>query len=65
MLFRSNDNIKGNAWGVVNALTERLDYYRTARKGNGENLAFSASGFDPVITAEKNSIVKKVLSLTA
>jgi len=60
----TNANIKGTAWGVVNALTERLDYYRTARKG-GESLAYSASGFDPVITAEKNKIVKQVLSLTA
>jgi phage/plasmid-like protein (TIGR03299 family) len=60
----TNANIKGNAWGVVNALTERLDYYRTFRKGNGESLIYSASGFDPVITAEKNSIVKKVLALT-
>ena len=60
----TNANIKGTAWGVVNALTERLDYFRTARKG-GENLIYSASGFDPVITAEKNSIVKKVLALTA
>jgi phage/plasmid-like protein (TIGR03299 family) len=61
----TNANIKGTAWGVVNALTERLDYYRTARKGNGESLAYSASGFDPVITAEKNKIVKQVLQLTA
>jgi phage/plasmid-like protein (TIGR03299 family) len=61
----TNANIKGTAWGVVNALTERLDYYRTARKGNGESLAYSASGFDPVLTAEKNKIVKQVLALTA
>jgi phage/plasmid-like protein (TIGR03299 family) len=61
----TNANIKGTAWGVVNALTERLDYFRTARKANGESLAYSASGFDPVITAEKNKIVKQVLSLTA
>lgn len=61
----TNANIKGTAWGVVNALTERLDYFRTARKNGGESLAYSASGFDPVITAEKNSIVKKVLALTA
>jgi phage/plasmid-like protein (TIGR03299 family) len=60
----TNANIKGTAWGVVNALTERLDYFRTARKG-GESLVYSASGFDPVITAEKNKIVKQVLSLTA
>lgn len=55
-------NIKGTAWGVVNALTERLDYFRTGR-GNSENLLASASGFDPVITAEKNKIVKQVMSL--
>jgi phage/plasmid-like protein (TIGR03299 family) len=61
----TNANIKGTAWGVVNALTERLDYYRTARKGTNESLVYSASGFDPVITAEKNKIVKQVLSLTA
>ncbi len=58
----TNENIKGTAWGVVNALTERLDYYRTARKG-GESLLQGASGFDPVVTAEKNKIVKQVLAL--
>ena len=60
----TNTNIKGTAWGVVNALTERLDYYRTARKGSGESLMAGASGFDPVLTAEKNKIVKQVLALT-
>jgi phage/plasmid-like protein (TIGR03299 family) len=60
----TNANIKGTAWGVVNALTERLDYFRTARKGSSESLMASASGFDPVITAEKNKIVKQVFALT-
>lgn len=60
----TNANIKGNAWGVVNALTERLDYYRTARK-DGNSLMAGASGFDAVVTAEKNKIVKQVLALTA
>ena len=55
-------NIKGTAWGVVNALTERLDYFRTAR-GNSNSLMAGASGFDPVLTAEKNKIVKQVLAL--
>lgn len=59
----TNANIKGTAWGVVNALTERLDYYRSGR-GGSENLLASASGFDPVLTAEKNKIVKQVLALT-
>ena len=58
MLFRS-------AWGALNALTERLDYFRTARKGNGESLMAGASGFDPVLTAEKNKIKKAILELTA
>ena len=57
-----NANIKNTAWGVVNTLTERLDYHRTARKG-GDSLMAGASGFDPVVTAEKNKIVKQVLSL--
>ena len=55
-------NIKGTAWGVVNALTERLDYYRTAR-GKSDSLMAGASGFDPVLTAEKNKIVKQVMAL--
>jgi len=59
----TNANIKGTAWGVVNALTERLDYFRTARKGNSNSLMAGASGFDPVVTAEKNKIVKQVLAL--
>jgi len=58
----TNANIKGTAWGVVNALTERLDYYRTARKA-GDSLMAGASGFDPVVTADKNKIVKQVLAL--
>ena len=57
-----NANIKNTAWGVVNTLTERLDYHRTARKG-GDSLMAGASGFDPVVTAEKNKIVKQVLAL--
>ena len=60
----TNANIKGTAWGALNALTERLDYFRTARKG-GESLAAGASGFDPVLTAEKNKIKKAILELTA
>ena len=60
----TNANIKGTAWGVVNALTERLDYFRTQRKA-GDSLMAGASGFDPVLTAEKNKIVKQVLALTA
>jgi phage/plasmid-like protein (TIGR03299 family) len=59
-----NANIKGTAWSVLNTLTERLDYHRTARKG-GDSLMAGASGFDPVVTAEKNKLMKQILSLTA
>ena len=59
----TNAGIKGTKWGALNALTERLDYFRSARKGNTESLNASASGFDPVITAEKNKILKAVVSL--
>jgi phage/plasmid-like protein (TIGR03299 family) len=59
----TNATIKGTAWGAFNALTERLDYFRSSRKGSNESLMASASGFDPVITAEKNKILKAVKSL--
>jgi phage/plasmid-like protein (TIGR03299 family) len=58
-----NANIKGTAWGVVNALGERLDYHRIVRKGNTENSMAGASGFDPLVTAEKNKIVQVVKQL--
>jgi hypothetical protein len=55
-----NNTITGTAWGVANALTERLDWYRTARGGKNESILAGASGFDPVINAEKNRIFKAV-----
>ena len=55
----TNATIKGTKWGAFNAITERLDYYRTGR-GNSETLMAGASGFDPVLTAEKNRIKKLV-----
>ena len=59
----TNSAIKGTGWGAFNALTERLDYYRTARTGNTESLNAGASGFDPILTAEKNKILKAVKAL--
>ena len=56
----TNATIKGTKWGAFNALTERLDYFRSGR-GNSETLMAGASGFDPIITAEKNKI-KKLIS---
>jgi phage/plasmid-like protein (TIGR03299 family) len=64
-IFMSDTNsmINNTAWGAFNTLTERLDWYRPARGGNNEGILASASGFDPVINAEKNkllSIVKEI-----
>ena len=60
-----NGMIAGTAWGAFNALTERIDWYRSARGGSNESILAGASGFDPVITAEKNKIKKAILELTA
>ena len=46
-------NIQGTAWGVLNAMTERLDYFRKSG-------ASAAAGFDPNVTAEKADILEKV-----
>ena len=57
----TNTNIKGTKWGAFNALTERLDYFRSTR-GKSDSKWASASGFDPIITAEKNKILQVVKS---
>ena len=61
-----NGMIANTAWGAFNALTERLDWYRSARGGNNESILAAASGFDATITAEKNrllGIVRNTMSL--
>lgn len=55
-----NNTISGTAWGAFNALTERLDWYRNARGGSNESILASASGFDPMVNAEKNRLLKLV-----
>jgi phage/plasmid-like protein (TIGR03299 family) len=60
-----NDTIAGTAWGAYNALTERLDWHRSARGGSNESIYASASGFDPVINAEKNRLMKVVQGVMA
>jgi phage/plasmid-like protein (TIGR03299 family) len=57
-----NDTIAGTAWGALNALTERLDWHRAGRKGKTESILAGASGFDPVVNAEKNRLLKVVQS---
>jgi hypothetical protein len=56
-------SLAGTAAGALNALTERIDWYRMPRGGNVDNLFISASGFDPVVNTEKNRIRKAVLAL--
>ena len=61
-----NGMIANTAWGAFNALTERLDWHRSARGNSNESLLAAASGFDATITAEKNrllGIVKNTLEL--
>ncbi len=55
-----NNTIAGTAWGALNGLTERLDWYRNGRGGSNESILASASGFDPMINAEKNRLMKIV-----
>jgi phage/plasmid-like protein (TIGR03299 family) len=57
-----NNTISGTAWGAFNALTERLDWYRSGRGGSNESILASASGFDPMVNAEKNRLMKIVQS---
>jgi len=57
-----NNTISGTAWGAFNALTERLDWYRSGRGGDNESILAAASGFDPVTTAEKNRLLQLVLA---
>ena len=60
-----NGMIAGSAWGAFNALTERLDWHRSARGGNNESILAAASGFDATITAEKNRLLKVVKDVLA
>ena len=55
-----NHMIAGTAWGALNAMTERLDWHRSARGENTESMLASASGFDVATNAEKNRLLKVV-----
>lgn len=59
-----NNMIAGTAWGALNGITERLDWYRNGRNGNNESVLASASGFDAQMNAEKNRILKTVQQMT-
>ncbi|UMO76194.1 hypothetical protein SEA_TOMAS_258 [Streptomyces phage Tomas] len=62
---KTTQSLAGTMAGALNALTERIDWYRMPRKGEVDNLFIAASGFDPVVNAEKNKIRKAVLALAA
>lgn len=55
-----NHMIAGTAWGALNAMTERLDWYRSARGENTESMLANASGFDVATNAEKNRLLQVV-----
>lgn len=59
----TTDGIRGTAWGLLNTMTEELDWYRKPRMGNAESTLVAASGFDPVSNAKRNEIRKAVLTL--
>jgi E3 ubiquitin-protein ligase DOA10 len=61
----TQENIKGTAWGVFNALTERLDYFRGERKAknSNQNRLINASGFDAMTNAERNKLFRQVKEL--
>ncbi|QGH76512.1 hypothetical protein SEA_DAUBENSKI_246 [Streptomyces phage Daubenski] len=62
---KTTQSLGGTMAGALNALTERIDWYRMPRGGNVDNLFIAASGFDPVVNVEKNRIRKAVLALAS
>lgn len=61
----TNTTIRGTAWGAYSALTERIDWYRKARGGDGATLAIAASGLAGPAQDEKSRIRKVVVDYAA
>ena len=59
----TNANITGTKWGALNALTERIDWYRAGDKPITEGLSASASGFETSVQQEKARILEVVQAL--
>jgi phage/plasmid-like protein (TIGR03299 family) len=57
---QTNFMIAGSAWGALNAMTERIDWYRNARGENTEAMLVAASGFEAATQAEKNRLFQIV-----
>lgn len=59
----TTDTIRGTAWGVYNAFTEQLDYFRKGRNGSDEGILSAASGFDTQVNQQKQHILDVVRAL--
>ena len=62
---QTNFMIAGTAWGALNAMTERIDWYRNARGENSEAMLAAASGFEAATQAEKNRLFQIVQTAVA
>jgi phage/plasmid-like protein (TIGR03299 family) len=60
----TNKDVANTAWGVYNAMTERLDWYRGSR-GNAERPLIAASGLDLATNNEKQRLLDIVKSVAA
>lgn len=60
LLSDTSDGVENTAWGLLNALTENLDWNRGTRNGLEESKLIAASGLDPIANAERNRIFKAV-----
>ena len=59
----TNANITGTKWGALNAMTERIDWFRNGDKPMSEGMSASASGFETAIQQEKARILEAVSAL--
>lgn len=63
-LSHTNANIKGTAWGALQALTEFQDYYRLDRDKTGTARATAAAGFTADSDKVKSQMLATVKALT-
>lgn len=61
----TNTAIRGTAWGVYSAMTERIDWHRKARGGDGTSILIAASGFAGPAQDEKSRIREAVVAYAA
>ena len=61
----TQQGITGTAWGALNALTERVDYFRVGNKGMTEGMMAAASGFEAGVNSEKARILSAVRDMAS